>query len=78
VLHCETQLYNYFFQRANIEFLLHDLNTIINMRRWDYECFDGVHCLQVLHKQFNSPIGLYSEQNIADSVQSQAGAGVTP
>jgi len=50
----------------------------LNKRGWDYECFDRVHCLQVLHKQFNSPIGLYSEQNITDSVQSQAGAGVTP
>ncbi|XP_063218805.1 PDZ and LIM domain protein 3 [Bacillus rossius redtenbacheri] len=31
---------------------------------------------QVVHKQFNSPIGLYSEQNIADTIRSQT--GVTP
>ncbi|XP_059476055.1 uncharacterized protein LOC132197035 isoform X8 [Neocloeon triangulifer] len=31
---------------------------------------------KVMHKQFNSPIGLYSEDNIADSVQAQT--GVTP
>ncbi|PSN42596.1 hypothetical protein C0J52_08696 [Blattella germanica] len=34
-------------------------------------------CLfQVLHKQFNSPIGLYSDQNIADTIQQQT--GITP
>nr|CAD7577091.1 unnamed protein product [Timema californicum] len=31
---------------------------------------------QVVHKQFNSPIGLYSELNIAETIQSQT--GVTP
>ncbi|XP_044001901.1 PDZ and LIM domain protein Zasp isoform X3 [Aphidius gifuensis] len=29
---------------------------------------------KVVHKQFNSPIGLYSEQNIADSIKCQASA----
>ncbi|GLH08396.1 Uncharacterized protein GBIM_13632 [Gryllus bimaculatus] len=29
---------------------------------------------QVVHKQFNSPIGLYSDQNIAETIQSQTGA----
>lgn len=28
---------------------------------------------QVVHKQFNSPIGLYSEENIASSIKSQTG-----
>uniref|UniRef100_A0A2S2P0S9 Zasp-like motif domain-containing protein n=1 Tax=Schizaphis graminum TaxID=13262 RepID=A0A2S2P0S9_SCHGA len=28
---------------------------------------------QVVHKQFNSPIGLYSEENIANSIKSQTG-----
>jgi hypothetical protein len=32
--------------------------------------------LQVVHKQFNSPIGLYSDDNIAETVQSQT--GITP
>ncbi|XP_024215587.1 PDZ and LIM domain protein 3 isoform X3 [Halyomorpha halys] len=31
---------------------------------------------QVISKQFNSPIGLYSEQNIVDSINQQTGAGV--
>ncbi|RZF41638.1 hypothetical protein LSTR_LSTR014083 [Laodelphax striatellus] len=31
---------------------------------------------QVVHKQFNSPIGLYSDQNIKDTIHSQT--GVTP
>ncbi|XP_066991236.1 PDZ and LIM domain protein 3 isoform X2 [Anabrus simplex] len=31
---------------------------------------------KVVHKQFNSPIGLYSDQNIVDTIQSQT--GVTP
>ncbi|XP_049942357.1 PDZ and LIM domain protein 3 isoform X2 [Schistocerca serialis cubense] len=31
---------------------------------------------QVVHKQFNSPIGLYSDQNIAETIQKQT--GVTP
>ncbi|XP_076685012.1 PDZ_signaling and DUF4749 domain-containing protein Zasp66 isoform X7 [Andrena cerasifolii] len=29
---------------------------------------------KVVHKQFNSPIGLYSEQNIADTIKCQASA----
>ena len=29
---------------------------------------------QVVHKQFNSPIGLYSEQNIADTIKCQTSA----
>ncbi|KAK0076703.1 hypothetical protein PV325_004995 [Microctonus aethiopoides] len=29
---------------------------------------------KVVHKQFNSPIGLYSEQNIADSIKCQTSA----
>ncbi|KAK7862723.1 hypothetical protein R5R35_005993 [Gryllus longicercus] len=29
---------------------------------------------KVVHKQFNSPIGLYSDQNIAETIQSQTGA----
>ncbi|KAK4880639.1 hypothetical protein RN001_008785 [Aquatica leii] len=32
---------------------------------------------QVVHKQFNSPIGLYSDPNIADTLQRQTGAHVT-
>lgn len=31
---------------------------------------------KVVHKQFNSPIGLYSDQNIAETIQSQT--GITP
>ncbi|KAJ4439028.1 hypothetical protein ANN_14984 [Periplaneta americana] len=31
---------------------------------------------QVMHKQFNSPIGLYSDQNIAETIQQQT--GITP
>ncbi|KAJ9581369.1 hypothetical protein L9F63_023445 [Diploptera punctata] len=31
---------------------------------------------QVVHKQFNSPIGLYSDQNIAETIQAQT--GITP
>ncbi|CAH1392347.1 unnamed protein product [Nezara viridula] len=31
---------------------------------------------KVISKQFNSPIGLYSEQNIVDSINQQTGAGV--
>jgi len=30
----------------------------------------------VVHKQFNSPIGLYSDHNIAETIQSQT--GITP
>ncbi|XP_043492442.1 uncharacterized protein LOC122517891 isoform X5 [Polistes fuscatus] len=33
---------------------------------------------KVVHKQFNSPIGLYSEQNIADTIKCQASAIPTP
>ncbi|KAL6422057.1 hypothetical protein ACFW04_010846 [Cataglyphis niger] len=29
---------------------------------------------KIVHKQFNSPIGLYSEQNIADTIKCQASA----
>ncbi|KAK5646974.1 hypothetical protein RI129_005438 [Pyrocoelia pectoralis] len=32
---------------------------------------------QVVHKQFNSPIGLYSDTNIADTLQRQTGANVS-
>uniref|UniRef100_A0A1Y1L1N3 PDZ domain-containing protein n=1 Tax=Photinus pyralis TaxID=7054 RepID=A0A1Y1L1N3_PHOPY len=32
---------------------------------------------QVVHKQFNSPIGLYSDPNIADTLQRQTGANVS-
>uniref|UniRef100_A0A1Y1KXV8 Zasp-like motif domain-containing protein n=1 Tax=Photinus pyralis TaxID=7054 RepID=A0A1Y1KXV8_PHOPY len=32
---------------------------------------------KVVHKQFNSPIGLYSDPNIADTLQRQTGANVS-
>ena len=32
---------------------------------------------QVVHKQFNSPIGLYSDPNIADTLQRQTGANIS-
>ncbi|XP_072158751.1 uncharacterized protein [Bemisia tabaci] len=32
----------------------------------------------IVNKQYNTPIGLYSEKNIADSIQSQTGQGFGP
>ncbi|KAF5299380.1 hypothetical protein FQR65_LT09421 [Abscondita terminalis] len=32
---------------------------------------------QIVHKQFNSPIGLYSDTNVADTLQKQTGAQVS-
>ncbi|XP_073970716.1 PDZ_signaling and DUF4749 domain-containing protein Zasp66 isoform X3 [Rhodnius prolixus] len=34
--------------------------------------------MQVVHKQFNSPIGMYSEQNIVDSINAQTGSAIPP
>ena len=57
-------------------YLRHDPNPMDRAPPHHYEVANPEVAMKqkVVHKQFNSPIGLYSEQNIADTIKCQASA----
>uniref|UniRef100_A0A0C9QXG0 Pdlim3_2 protein n=1 Tax=Fopius arisanus TaxID=64838 RepID=A0A0C9QXG0_9HYME len=57
-------------------YLRHHPNPMIRAAPHHYEVANPEVAMKqkVVHKQFNSPIGLYSEQNIADTIKCQTTA----
>ncbi|KAL6422043.1 hypothetical protein ACFW04_010846 [Cataglyphis niger] len=57
-------------------YLRHHPNPMIRAAPHHYEPYHPEVAMKqkIVHKQFNSPIGLYSEQNIADTIKCQASA----
>ncbi|NP_001166187.1 Z band alternatively spliced PDZ-motif protein 66 isoform 1 [Nasonia vitripennis] len=57
-------------------YLRHHPNPMVRAPPHHYEVANPEVAMKqkVVHKQFNSPIGLYSEQNIADTIKCQASA----